>query len=77
MTVTMNDGSQFDFYPGDFRITNAAGKAGMIKSMLYAKDMFGEEIVTIGFTEYIDEVVQRGNFTDREIELLHELFEIK
>ena len=77
MTVTMNDGKQFDFYPGGFRITNAAGKAGMIKSMLYVKDMFGEDIVTIGSTKYIDKVVQRDNFTDREIELLYELFEIK
>jgi hypothetical protein len=77
MTVTMDDGNQFDFYPGGFRLTDAAGRAGIIKSMLYAKDMFGEEIVTIGSTEYIDKVVQRGNFTDREIQLLYELFEIK
>ncbi|MBP3379101.1 MAG: hypothetical protein J6L96_10145 [Clostridia bacterium] len=45
--------------------------------MLYLKDLFGEDIVTIGSTKYIDKVVQRDNFTDREIELLHELFEIK
>jgi len=77
MTVTMNDGNQFDFYPGGFRLTDAAGRAGIIKSMLYVKDMFGEKIVTIGSTKYIDKVVQRDNFTDREIELLHELFEIK
>ncbi len=77
MTVTMDDGNQFDFYPGGFRITNAAGKAGMIKSMLYVKDMFGEKIVVIGSTKYLDEVIHDDNFTDREIELIHELFEIK
>jgi hypothetical protein len=73
----MNDGNQFDFYPGGFRETNAAGKAGIIKSMLYVKDMFGEKIVVIGSTKYLDEVIHDDNFTDREIELLHELFEIK
>jgi hypothetical protein len=77
MTVTMDDGNQFDFYPGNFRKKDAAGRAGIIKSMLYVKDMFGEKIVVIGSTKYLDEVVQRGNFTDHEIELLHELFEIK
>lgn len=77
MTVTMDDGNQFDFYPGGFRLIDAAGRAGMIKSMLYVKDMFGEEIVIIGSTKYLDEVIHDDNFTDREIELLHELFEIK
>lgn len=77
MTVTMDDGNQFDFYPGGFRLTDAAGRAGIIKSMLYVKDMFGEEIVVIGSTKYLDEVIHEDNFTDREIELIYELFEIK
>lgn len=77
MTVTMNDGNQFNFYSGGFRLTDAAGRAGIIKSMLYVKDMFGEEIVSIGSTKYLDEAIHEDNFTDREIELIHELFEIK
>lgn len=77
MTVTMDDGNQFDFYPGGFRLTDAAGRAGIIKSMLYVKDMFGEKIVVIGSTKYLDEAIHEDNFTDREIELIHELFEIK